>query len=185
MTYYRDCYPNSTMGAIQDLLILADHLRLPSGIMYLIQIFSFLCNAWQIIVLHLMAIVLSVLQFTVSGYPFGILDLRFLVTPLVSQIYGFWLPLQYLRFTVSGYPFIILDLRIRVTPLVSQIYGFWLPLQYLRFTFSGYLFSILDLHLLITPLVSSIFSYRVTPSGHPFGIFNLFLQIDAFWSPLW
>ena len=32
-------------------------------------------------------------------------DLQLLVTPLVSQIYGFWLPLWYLRFTASGYPF--------------------------------------------------------------------------------
>jgi hypothetical protein len=47
------------------------------------------------------------LRFTVSGYPFSILDLRFLIT------------LWYLRFTVSGYPFSFLDLRFLVTPLVS------------------------------------------------------------------
>jgi hypothetical protein len=54
-----------------------------------------------------------------SDYPFGILDLRILITPLVSKIYGFWLPLWYLRFTDSDYPFDILDLRILITPLVS------------------------------------------------------------------
>jgi hypothetical protein len=54
-------------------------------------------------------------------------DLRLLITPLVSYIYGFWLPLWYLRFTASDYPCDILD------------YDFWLPLWYLRFTASDYL----------------------------------------------
>jgi hypothetical protein len=42
-----------------------------------------------------------------SDYPFGILDLRVLITP--------W----YLRFMGSDYPFGILDLRVLITPLVS------------------------------------------------------------------
>ena len=50
--------------------------------------------------------------------------------PLVSLIYGFWLP-----------PFGIFDLRILITPLVSLIYGFWLPP-----------FGIFDLRILITSL---------------------------------
>jgi hypothetical protein len=78
---------------------------------------------------YLVAIVLSVLLFTVSDYPFGIFwsfyrlyfYLLFLITPLVSfghcivctSIYCFWLPLWYLLtivlsvflFTVSDYPF--------------------------------------------------------------------------------
>jgi hypothetical protein len=44
-------------------------------------------------------------------YPFGILDLRLLITALVSEIYSFRLPLWYLRFTAFDYPFGILDLR--------------------------------------------------------------------------
>jgi hypothetical protein len=42
-----------------------------------------------------------------SDYPFGILDLWLLITPLVSLIYGF------------DYPFGILDLWLLITPLVS------------------------------------------------------------------
>ena len=96
---------------------------------------------------YLVAIALSVLpRSTTSDYPFGILwplfylsvlDLRLLITPLVScshcivcpsSIYDFWLPLWYLvaivlsvlpRFTTSDYPFCIL------WPLycLSRIYG--------------------------------------------------------------
>ena len=46
---------------------------------------------------------------SIYGYwlpPFGIFDLRILITPLVSLIYGFWLP-----------PFGIFDLRILITSL--------------------------------------------------------------------
>ena len=105
---------------------------------------------------YLVAIALSVLpRFTTSDYPFGILwllhclsflDLRLLITPLVScshrivcpsSIYDFWLSLLYLvaialsvlpRFTTSDYPFGILwplyfrsflDLRFLITPFVS------------------------------------------------------------------
>jgi hypothetical protein len=105
---------------------------------------------------YLLAIVLSVLpRFTTSDYPFcilwplyclSLLDLRLLITPLVScghcifcpsSIYDFWLPLWYHvaivlsvlpRFTTSDYPFGILwplyclsflDLRLLITPLVS------------------------------------------------------------------
>ena len=46
--------------------------------------------------------------------------LLILITPLVSSIYGFWLPLWYLRFTDSDYPFGIFYLRILITPLVSS-----------------------------------------------------------------
>ena len=125
---------------------------------------------------YLVAIVLSVLsRFTTSDYFFGILwplyflsflDLRFLITPLVScghcivcpsSIYDFWLPLWYLvaivlsalpRFTTSDYPFGILR-----------------PL---------YCLSLLDLRLLITPLdlVVIVLSAlpRFTTSDFPFGI---------------
>jgi hypothetical protein len=187
----------------------------------------------------------SVLRFTASDYPFGILwplcclsfALRLLITPLVycshcvvcPSLFGFWLPLWYLvaivlsvlRFTASDYPFGILlplcclsfALRLLIIPLVScspcvvcpSLYGFWLPLWYLvaivlsvlRFTASDYPFGILwplcclsfALRLLITPLVSS---------DYPFGIFWLplwFLLITPlvssdypygiFWLPLW
>ena len=118
------------------------------------QIYRFSLPLW-----YLLVIVLSVLlRFTDSHYPFGIfcplcclffLDLRILITPLVSfvhcvvcssQIYGFSLPLWYLlsivlsvllRFMDSHYPFGIfcplcclffLDLRILITPLVSFVH---------------------------------------------------------------
>jgi hypothetical protein len=86
-----------------------------------------------------------------------IFDLRLLIIPLVSLIYGLWLPFWYLWFTASDYPFGIFDLRLLITPLVSLIYGFWLPLWYLWFTACGYPFGIFDLRLLITPLVSLIY----------------------------
>ena len=37
------------------------------------------------------------LRFTASDYSFGILDLRFLIIPLVSEIYCFWIFLWYLQ----------------------------------------------------------------------------------------
>ena len=118
------------------------------------SIYSFWLHLW-----YLVAIVLSVLQFTASDYTFGILwplyclsffNLQLLITPLVScghcivcpsSIYSFWLHLWYLvaivlsvllQFTASDYTFGIL----------------W-PL---------YCLSFFNLQLLITPLVSSAFS---------------------------
>ena len=90
------------------------------------SIYGFWLPLW-----YLLAIVLSVLRYTDSDYPFGIFwplcrlpffDIRILITPLVSfghcvvcssLIYRFWLPLWYiltivlsvlLRFTDSDYP---------------------------------------------------------------------------------
>ena len=179
-------------------------------------------------VLFLLAIVLSVLLFTISDYPFGIFwplyclyfYLRFLITPLVSfghcivctSIYDFWLPLWYLLaivlsvllFTISDYPFgifwplycLYFYLRFLITPLVSfghcivctSIYDFWLPLWYLLaivlsvllFTISDYPFGIFwplyclyfYLRFLITPLVS-------------FGHCIVCTSIYDFWLPLW
>jgi hypothetical protein len=114
------------------------------------SIYDFWLPLW-----YLVAIVLSAFpRFTTSDYPFGILrplyclsllDLRLLISPLVScshcivcpsSIYDFWLPLWYLvavvfsvlpRFTFSDYPFGILwplyflsflDLRFLVTPTI-------------------------------------------------------------------
>ena len=180
-----------------------------------------------------LAIVLSVLWYTDSDYPFGIFwslcclsffDIRILITPLVScdhcvvcssSIYGFWLPLclaivlSVLWYTDSDYPFGIFwplcclfffDIQIRITPLVSfghcvvspsSIYGFWLPLWYLlvivlslllRYTDSDYPFGIFwplcclsffDIRILITPLVS--FGHCVVSPSSIYG----------FWLPLW
>ena len=159
---------------------------------------------------YLLVIVLSVLLFTVPGYPLGIFwwlyclsfYLRLLVIPLVSfgdcivcpAIYGSWLSLWYLLvivlsvllFTVPGYPLGIFwwlyclsfYLRLLVIPLVSfgdcivcpSIYGSWLSLWYLLvivlsvllFTAPGYPFGIFwwlyclsfYLRLLFIPLVS-------------------------------
>ena len=69
------------------------------------------------------------LRLTASDYPLGILDVRLLITPLVSLIQGFWLPLWYLWFTASDYPFGIFDLRLLITPLVSLIYAFSVTLS--------------------------------------------------------
>jgi hypothetical protein len=134
------------------------------------SIYGFWLSLW-----YLLAIVLSVLLFTDSVYPFGIFwplcflfffYLRILIIPFVSfghcvvcsSIYGFWLSLWYLLvivlsvllFTDSNYPFGIFwplcclfffYLRILFIPLVSfghcvvcssSIYGFWLFLWYLQ-----------------------------------------------------
>jgi hypothetical protein len=129
-----------------------------------------------------------------SDYPFGILDLRNLIIPLVSYIYGIWLSLWYLRFTESDYPFGILDLRNLIIPLLSLIYGIWLSLWYLRFTESDYPFGILDLRNLIIPLVSLYsnvhefgLSYRVSlesshdPTLMELNIWNIYQHmIDIF-----
>ena len=134
------------------------------------SIYDFWLPLW-----YLVAIVLFVLhRFTTYDYPFGILwplyclsvlDLRLLITPLVScghcivcpsSIYDFWLPLWYLvaivlsvlpQFTTSDYPF-----------------GIMWPL---------YCLSFLILRFLITPLVSCGL-YIIFPSS-----------ISHFWLPLW
>ena len=116
-----------------------------------------------------------------------IFDLRLLIIPLVSLIYGLWLPFWYLWFTASDYPFGIFDLRLLITPLVSLIYAFDYP------------FGIFDLRLVITPLVSLIYGLWLplwylwfTASDYPFGIFDLRLLITplvsliyGLWLPLW
>ena len=167
------------------------------------SIYGFWLPLW-----YLVAIVLSVLLFTTSDYPFGILwplyclsfYLRLLITTLVScghcivcpSIYDFWLPLWYLvaivlsvlLFTVSDYHFGILwplyclsfYLRLLVTSLVycghcivcPSIYDFWLPLWYLVWP----LYCLSYLRLLTTPLVSYAHCV-VCPS------------IYGFWLPLW
>ena len=132
------------------LLCLFDHY-----IVCLSLIYGFWLPLW-----YLLTIVLSVLWFTASDYPFGIFTLLTIVLSVL------------LWFTASDYPFGILDLRLLITLLVSfdhcvvcpsLIYGFWLPLWYLRFTASDYPFGIFwplcclsfsDFRLLITPLVS-------------------------------
>jgi hypothetical protein len=117
----------------------------------------------------MLAIILSVLWITASGYPFDIcwplyclsFELRLLITPLISVghcivcplHYGFWLPLWYLLtialsvlwITASGYPFDIC----------------W-PLYCLSF----------ELWLLITPLIS-VGHCIVCPLNY------------GFWLPLW
>ena len=157
------------------------------------QIYGFSLPLW-----YLLSIVLSVLlRFTGSHYPFGIfcplcclffLDLRILITPVVSfvhcvfcssQIYGFSLPLWYLlsivlsvllRFTDSHYPrgifctlcfLFFLDLRILITPLVSFVHCVVCSSQIYGFS------------LPIWYLLSIVFSVllRFTDSHYPFGIF--------------
>ena len=157
------------------------------------QIYGFSLPLW-----YLLSIVLSVLlRLMDSHYPFGIfcplcclffLDLRILITPLVSfvhcvvcssQIYGFSLPLWYLlaivlsvllRFTDSHFPFGIfwplcflffLDLRILITPLVSFGHCVFCSSQIYGFSFPLW-------HLLA--IVLSVL-LRFTDSHFLFGIF--------------
>ena len=157
------------------------------------QIYGFSLPLW-----YLLSIVLSVLlRFTDSHYPFGIfcplcclffLDLRILITPLVSfvhcvvcssQIYGFSFPLWYLlaivlsvllRFTDSHYPFGIfcplcclffLDLRILITPLVSFVHCVVCSSQIYGFS--------LPLWYLLSIVLSVLL--RFMDSHYPFGIF--------------
>ena len=157
------------------------------------QIYGFSLPIW-----YLLAIVFSVLlRFTDSHYPFGILwslcflfflDLRILITPLVSfvhcvvcssQIYGFSLPIQYLlsivfsvllRFTDSHYPFGIIcplcclfffDLRILITHLVSFVHCVFCSSQIYEFSLSIWYLLAIVLSVLL----------RFTDSHYPFGIF--------------
>jgi hypothetical protein len=156
---------------------------------------------------YLVVIVLSVLWFTDSGYPFGILWSLY----CLSFDLRFWLPLWYLVvivlsvlwFTDSGYPFGILwalyclsfEFQILVIPLVScghcivcpLIYRFWLPLWYLVVI----VLSVLRFTILVTPLVSCghcVVCPVIYDSGYPFGIlWSLYcLSFDLrFCLPLW
>ena len=169
-------------------LVSSDHCVVCSS-----QIYGFSLPLW-----YLLTIVLSVLlRFTDSHYPFGIfqplcfmffLDLRILITPLVSfvhcvvcssQIYGFSLPLWYLlaivlsvflRFTDSHYPFGIfqplcflffLDLRILITPLVSFSHCVLCSSQIYGFSLPLWYLLVIVLSVLL----------RFTDSHYPFGIF--------------
>ena len=152
---------------------------------------------------YLVAIVLSVLpRFTTYDYFFGILwplyflsflDLRFLITPLVScghcivcpsSIYDFWLLLWYLvaivlsvlpRFTTFDYPFgilwplyclSVLDLRLLIIPFVSCGHCIVFPSSIVCPS------SINDFWLPLWYLVAIVFSVlpRFTTSDYPFGI---------------
>jgi hypothetical protein len=137
---------------------------------------------------YLLVIVLSLLPFTASDYPFVIFwplyclsfHLQLLITPLISfghcivspSIYSFWLPLCYLLvivlsllpFIASHYPFVIFwplyclsfHLQLLITPLISlnfsytmpfnirinygwikQIYGILMPSLYVAFQWSN------------------------------------------------
>jgi hypothetical protein len=133
----------------QELLAPVEHMSSPSGFsgIRVAQSLVFCVMLYRSL-LVLLAIALSVpssiyvfllprwyLRFTSSYYPVGILDLRRLITPLVSYIYGLLLPRWYLRFTASYYLVGILDLRLLITPLVSSIFTYvYLDIM---FTFPG------------------------------------------------
>ena len=161
---------------------------------------------------YLLAIVLSVLpRFTTSDYPFGILwplyclsflDLRLLITPLVSCGHCiFVLP----RFTIFNYPFGILwplyclsflHLQLLITPLVTcshcivcpfSIYDFWLPLWYLV----AIVLSVLPRFCIICP--SSIYDFWLPLWYLVAIVFSVILRfcivchssIYDFWLPFW
>ena len=157
-------------------------------------------------------IVLSVLLYTDSDYPFGIFCHCVVCS---SSIYRFWLPLWYLLSLCCLFFFYI---QILITPLVSfvivlsvlllytdsdypfgifchcvvcsSIYRFWLPLWYLLSLYCLFFFYI---QILITPLVSFVIVLSVlllyTDSDYPFGIFCHCVvcssSIYRFWLPLW
>ena len=162
--------------------------------------------------LYLVAIVLSFPpRFTTSDYPFGILwplyclsflDLRLLITPLVSCGHCiFVLP----RFTISNYPFGILwplyclsflHLQLLITPLVTcshcivcpfSIYDFWLPLWYLV----AIVLSVLPRFCIICP--SSIYDFWLPLWYLVAIVFSVILRfcivchssIYDFWLPFW
>ena len=118
---------------------------------------------------YLLTIVLSaLLQFTVSDNSFGIFwplcclsffSLQILITPLVLDIYRFWLPLWYWIHTDSDYPSGIGYIQILITPLVLDTYGFWLPLWYWIHTDSDYPSGIEYIQILITPLVLDTYGF--------------------------
>ena len=164
------------------LRLLITHLVSGSHCIVCPSIYGFWLPLW-----YLMAIVLSVLLFTASGYLFGILwplyclsfYLRLLITTLVSCVA---IVLSVL-FTTSDYPFGILCplcclsfyLRLLTTPLVScghcivcpSIYGLWLPLWYLLvIVLSVLLFTASDYHFgILWPLYCLSFYLRllITP----------------------
>ena len=116
---------------------------------------------------------LFVLWFTASDYPFCICDLRLLITPFVSVIYGFWLPLLYLWFTASDYPFCIFDLRLLITPFV------------LWFTASDYPFCIFKLFYILKKQV--IIKRQCPIDGLSAGKFEYCpnCRIKWFWRSYW
>ena len=78
---------------------------------------------------------LSFCLFRLAIPMFDLLWFTFLITPLVSLIYGFWLPLWYLRFTASVYPFGIFKLFLLKTKLVhidtniACVIALWWPIS--------------------------------------------------------
>jgi hypothetical protein len=166
-----------------------------------ICVFCMLCRS--LFVLFLLAIVLSVLWYTASDYPFGIFwplyclsffDLRLLITPLVS--FSHCIVLSF-------------DLGLLITTLVSfshcivchLIYGFWLPRWYLLVIVLSvlwfraadypvgifwplYCISFFDLRLLVTSLVS--FGHCIVcPLNYDFWIPLWYLLAIVLYFPLW
>ena len=144
------CWPLYCVSFFHLRLLITPLVSVDHCIVYPSSIYGFWLPLW-----YLLTIVLCILPFTASDYPFGIcwplycvsfFHLRLLITPLVSvdhcivypsSIYGFWLPLWYLLtivlcillpFTASDYPFGI------CWPLYCVSFfhlRFWLLLWYL------------------------------------------------------
>jgi hypothetical protein len=146
-----------------------------------LSVYSFWLPRW-----YLLAIVLSVFQFTPSDYPDGIFwplyclsfSLQLLITPMVSfghcivclSVYSFWLPRWYLLAIVVS---VFHWLTLLITPLVSvghcivclSVYSFWLPRWYLL------------------AIVLSVFQF--TASDYPAGIYKRKLHLHHSWSRSW
>ena len=158
------------------------------GLRLLITPSSFSC-------LYVLTIVLCVLRFTASDYPFKLfLSLCSSHCIVCPSVYGFWLPLQaflclyvlaivlcVLRCTASDYPFkLFLSLCSYHCIVCPSVYGFWLPLQaFLVFMFLPLYCVSFGLRLLITPssfsclyvLAIVLCVLRFTASDYPFKLF--------------
>ena len=145
--------------------------------------------------LYVLPIVLCVLRFTASDYPFklflSLLSYHCIVCP---SIYGFWLPLQtFLVFMFFPLYCVSFGLRLLITPssfslslcscnciVCSSVYGFWLPLQaFLVFMFLPLYCVSFGLRLLIAPwscsclyvLAIVLCVLRFTASDYTFKLF--------------
>jgi hypothetical protein len=117
--------------------------------------------------LYVLAILLCVLRFMASDYPFKLfLSLCSCHCIVCPSVYGFWLPLQtFLVFMFFPLHFVTFDLRLLIIPssfslalcsshciVCPSVYGFWLPFQtFLVFMFLPLYCVSFGLRILITP----------------------------------
>jgi hypothetical protein len=167
------------------------------GVWLLVTPSSFSC-------LYVLAIVLCVLRFTASGYPFKLFSvfmflslycvsfgLRLLITPSIfSCLYVLTIVYCVLLFTASDYPLkLFLSLCSCHCIVCPSVYGFWLSLQaFLVFMFFPLYIVSFCLRLLITPsnfsclyvLPIVLCVLRFTASDYPFKLFFVFMFLQLY-----